>query len=662
MSNTNTFNFYSSLPTEKQKLTAGVLAAILTLASVLALPFAKMPLPEVQPFLPAFIALIFGMDFLTGFLFFRQFLVSRSLPMLFLSGTYFFSSWITIPHILTFPGVFSSTGLLGAGTQTAVWFWVAWHGGFAISLFVYLISLRTNRSKPLRQPLRLYGWSVLGFVLLLIIFLTMLFTRDHSELPVIVQKGNYHILISSGVGPAILIINFVALVGVLIIGRAKDVIHLWLIVAVLASSLDILVTLYAGERYSLGWYVARIDSLLSAGTVFSSFLLELNRLYVTLHQQHDELGDTHKRLVQSFQEIEAQSEELQAQNDEIMSYQMQQDELLNTLQVYTTSLEESHLTLEGQQKELRTLYEKVKTHEARYRTLTNFLPVGLTVLQDGKFVFLNPECLTLFGLEFFEDWINKPFLSFVSPEFHNLISERMNKILSQREITPLVEYQMVRKDECLMDVESSGTFVMYEGKPSILVVIRDITKRKTLEKQLINMNQQLEKLAHLDGLTGILNRRSFDTYLEDCVKTINRKNPVSLILFDIDYFKSYNDTYGHQCGDDVLKRVARTAEHILQRPGDRVFRYGGEEFAVLLPETNLDNAVEMAETIRKAVYALAIPHSHSKVSSVVTGSFGVTTSQNSDAIAGLNAFIGQADRALYDSKRSGRNRVNAYKD
>lgn len=654
----NEVNFLSISPSRRQKIGAGVLAVLIISVTLVTLPFAKIGLPEIHPFLPAFIALIFGMDTLTGYLFLRQFTVTKSIPLLVLSGTYFFSSWITIPHILTFPDVFSSTGLLGAGSQTAVWFWVVWHGGFSIGILIYLFSRKIKGINRVRVSVHVSMWAMLGFIAVLVVLLMILFTKYHNDLPVIVEKGNYHVLVTSGVGPVVLLLNVVALIGVIVIGRAKNILHLWLILAVLASMLDVLVTLYAGARYSLGWYVARLNSLLSAGTVFSIFLFELNRLYVALSHNNVELERAQIQLMNSFQEIEAQSEELQTQNEEILSYQQQQDVLLTKLQDYTVTLEQNNGILEGKQKELQALYQEMAVQEERYRTLTNFLPDGLAVVQNGDFVFMNQACAVLFGLSSTDEWLGQSMLSIISPEYREVAKRRTDRIINKREIPPLIEYKMTRKDQSLMDIEISGTFILYEGVPAILVALRDITKRKQMEKQLKEMNAQLEKLAHSDGLTGIFNRRSFDHYLnEEWERAFSNSSGLSLILFDIDYFKAYNDTYGHQSGDEVLKQVAKALDQItVKKNKNRAFRYGGEEFAVILPETEIEEAIKIADTIRLAIQRLAIIHENSKVSNVVTGSFGVASVVPVEAGKGRN-LIEQADQALYQAKHSGRNQV-----
>jgi two-component system chemotaxis family response regulator WspR len=178
-------------------------------------------------------------------------------------------------------------------------------------------------------------------------------------------------------------------------------------------------------------------------------------------------------------------------------------------------------------------------------------------------------------------------------------------------------------------------------------------------KDLEIAKNKLELMSRQDGLTGIANRSYFDITLEREWKICARNQEIfSLIMFDIDCFKQFNDTYGHLAGDECLRKVAQTAAQLVQRPRDIVARYGGEEFAVILPDTPCDGALIVAERLRQSVVALAIPHCKSSVVDppVVTISLGVA-SQLADHQQSPSALVAIADKALYSAKREGRNRV-----
>ncbi len=192
---------------------------------------------------------------------------------------------------------------------------------------------------------------------------------------------------------------------------------------------------------------------------------------------------------------------------------------------------------------------------------------------------------------------------------------------------------------------------------AISTQIGSLIQRRKTENALIEANQKLERLVNIDGLTGVANRRCFDEYL---FRQWQQESPVSLILCDVDFFKLYNDTYGHQTGDDCLQKIAQMINTVVTQPPNLVARYGGEEFVVILPNTNIEEAVQMAETIRQEVKALEIPHNRSPISRVVTLSIGVASTipqpENHP-----HHLIENSDRALYAAKAGGRNCVLAAK-
>ena len=185
--------------------------------------------------------------------------------------------------------------------------------------------------------------------------------------------------------------------------------------------------------------------------------------------------------------------------------------------------------------------------------------------------------------------------------------------------------------------------------------MRDITRRKLAEDKLAEATRNLLLLATTDGLTGLNNRRSFDnTLAKEFARCARDRQPLALLLIDVDHFKRFNDTYGHQAGDDCLKELSSRLAKLTRRPADFAARYGGEEFAVILPNMSERSALHFAEKYRKLVETMQLAHSGSPFG-VVTVSMGVVSEvPGAETSARL---LRKADEALYRAKSDGRNRV-----
>ena len=190
---------------------------------------------------------------------------------------------------------------------------------------------------------------------------------------------------------------------------------------------------------------------------------------------------------------------------------------------------------------------------------------------------------------------------------------------------------------------------------SLIGFMFDISERKKTEEKLLSMQKVLEDLSFKDGLTGVANRRMFDSVLEVEWENARRNNqPLSLIMIDIDYFKQYNDHYGHIQGDDCLRRVAPVLSSAATRSRDFFARFGGEEFVLVLPETDETAARKVAERCRKHIFKLQIPHEKSTTSHVLTVSLGVGSIIPTHQQQAVD-FIDEVDRRLYQAKQKGRN-------
>jgi diguanylate cyclase (GGDEF)-like protein/PAS domain S-box-containing protein len=192
---------------------------------------------------------------------------------------------------------------------------------------------------------------------------------------------------------------------------------------------------------------------------------------------------------------------------------------------------------------------------------------------------------------------------------------------------------------------------------SLIGFMFDISERKKVEEKLISLQKELEALSFKDGLTGVHNRRKFEAALDIEWASARRSGlPLSLIVVDVDHFKQYNDRYGHVGGDDCLKRIAQSLHLAVTRPRDLVARFGGEEFVVLLPETDAYAVQRVAERCRSMVEQLQIPHGATATGACVTISMGAGTIH---PVATLDAknFVEAVDKLLYKAKQNGRNRI-----
>jgi diguanylate cyclase (GGDEF)-like protein len=173
------------------------------------------------------------------------------------------------------------------------------------------------------------------------------------------------------------------------------------------------------------------------------------------------------------------------------------------------------------------------------------------------------------------------------------------------------------------------------------------------------VTSQLRLMATTDSLTGLVNRRALDAALEtELARSARNRTTLALLMIDVDYFKAYNDRYGHQAGDECLRQVAHVLRSVVKRPADIAARYGGEEFVAALPETHEDGAIFIADTFREALMSANLVHEGSP-KGVVTASIGVATSLGpEDRVLDI---VGRADAALYDAKAAGRNRVTGRK-
>lgn len=243
--------------------------------------------------------------------------------------------------------------------------------------------------------------------------------------------------------------------------------------------------------------------------------------------------------------------------------------------------------------------------------------------------------------------------------FPALLSQTLNKAPFPLYTHPsdVAEDNKMQQAVAILPIEASG------HERHCLIQITDVSIAVARERLLREQALVLRSQTFSDGLTGIANRRHFDVSIEKELRRAKRTcSALSLLMIDIDYFKAYNDHYGHQRGDDCLIQVAAALSSVLHRPADLVARYGGEEFAVILPDNKSDSACLVANAMRQKVESLGLEHAQSKnPNKLVTVSIGVASRVPEHHIETAD-LIGWADRALYEAKRLGRNQVVMHSD
>ena len=298
----------------------------------------------------------------------------------------------------------------------------------------------------------------------------------------------------------------------------------------------------------------------------------------------------------------------------------------------------------------------LREREARYRLLANNI-ADIILLIDARSLirYVSQSVEPVLGL-YPEDLFGKSCFELIHSEDKESVRAATAR-LSGIDTVSTVVFRTWRGDGTLAWVESKFKLAVQPddlAQTEFLCVVRDVTERKRMEDELTQLNRRLTQLAATDGLTGLTNRRTFDGFLR---REFEACDEISVLLFDIDNFKGYNDSYGHQAGDRCLQAVAKAISETSSTTSGLSARYGGEEFVVVLPNTTEAAALKIAEAIRLTVLALGIPNTASS-RGYVTISAGVAARNRSTIDEA--SLVGEADTALYEAKRLGRNRSILY--
>jgi diguanylate cyclase (GGDEF)-like protein/PAS domain S-box-containing protein len=307
--------------------------------------------------------------------------------------------------------------------------------------------------------------------------------------------------------------------------------------------------------------------------------------------------------------------------------------------------------------------------------------VILVMDKDGRIVLFNKASENMTGFEFKEVANKVPWDLFILPEEVDDVQNVFSQLTAGNFPNKHTNY-WVAKDKSKHLIDWSNTAITDKNGEILYIIATgiDITEKKSAEDKINNhinileetvskrtteltkANHELENLVNIDGLTNIFNRRYFNDVIEIEIERGKRSNkPLSLLLCDIDYFKNYNDTYGHVAGDNCLIRIATILNNFFNRAADFVCRYGGEEFVIILPGIDSKSALDLAKKLIIEIQNNKLPHESSSASGVVTISMGLVTRQP-DELKNSKSLIRDADKALYQAKANGRNQVRLYSD
>lgn len=334
-----------------------------------------------------------------------------------------------------------------------------------------------------------------------------------------------------------------------------------------------------------------------------------------------------------------------------------QTKLLSTLDKRNLQLKRE--TIEREQAE-QAWQESQRFIQGIIDASTNILYVDEFV--DGRNIYISRWITNVLGYEAYE--IQKLGTQYLEKLVH--ADQKALIISERRKLSAISDGEVVENEYRFRHRQGNWRWLLCretvfqrdkDGQPTqIFGTATDITKRKHAEVALLEFNRELARLASMDGLTQVANRRSFDSYLTQEWENVGSgRSSLALILCDIDYFKSFNDTYGHQAGDVCLRRVAQAIDRAVKRSTDLVARYGGEEFAVILPNTDADGVEQVAKGIQQEIQQLGIPHSQSGVSKCITLSLGISV-VTSTVDSHPDMLVAAADQGLYQAKYEGRDR------
>lgn len=311
--------------------------------------------------------------------------------------------------------------------------------------------------------------------------------------------------------------------------------------------------------------------------------------------------------------------------------------------------------LEASLRENGKIQRALRESEARFRGLVSQSLVGICIIEDDRCTYANPKLAEMFGYSVEE--ILQLTLRDVTPESErHAIEEQIQRRLQGVAERPDYVFRGLRRDGSAIDIEAHSSTMEMGGKTVLISLMIDITERTRVESEVRALQDQLREQAIRDPLTGLYNRLPLNEFFDRELRVaVRRRQPISIVLGDLDHFKAVNDTYGHLAGDEALKVFGDLIRRSY-RGSDIPCRYGGEEFLILLPDMTLERAYRRTERLRETLEATPVIYGASTIR--LTGSFGVATFPQHGKTR--EALIAAADQALYAAKNGGRNQVKSY--
>ncbi|SEO94659.1 diguanylate cyclase domain-containing protein [Paenibacillus sp. OV219] len=574
-----------------------VIGAFVCLLALLTAPIARVKLTELPAYQPAIFSSVICFELITAYVLYSQFRINRSPSVLALAAGYLYSGGMTAMYLLTFPGIFSTTGLFHAGLQTAPWLYLIWHFGLPTAIIAYVWFESRYKGMQLSQArARSSSAVVLTVVILLIAVCTVITTKFHDSVPILLKDGHLTPLFVNKIGVPIIIYSVIALVLFFRLTRGNTVTTAWLCIALLASMLDVTIILCGGGRFSIGWYVAKWNTFICANAVLSGIIYEFTKMYMSLTVLYRKVADSEIR--------------------------------------YKDLLGESQLAER----------EIAKRNEIIARMLESSQEAIVMCDTEGKVVFANRRFEQLFERPLLNGQMLADYCHRLKAS-HGTLAELIDRYFNAK-LAPFRE-----RVSLVTSIEKTRYFECY-----VSPLTDDVDGE--LHGHLFGFHDRTDevRIMYYDELTGLPNRR----YLgERLIEALDRaKNNIanfSVFFMDLDGFKKVNDTYGHEMGDRLLQEVAGILQLCVRSSGVCA-RWAGDEFIVLLDD--VQNSAQLEALGEQIIHVIEQLDEVDGVKLQVTASIGIAIYPN-DGSEGKTLLM-HADQAMYEAKMKGKNNCCFY--